>query len=53
MSGRLLAEIGRLQKLLQDHGVESCEDLCLAVCMGPCEGRTSPTRAIDGPEAQK
>lgn len=33
-----LAEIARLQKLLQAHGVDSCEDLCLVRCMGPCGG---------------
>ena len=30
--------VRRLQKLLADRGVTSCEDLCLEVCAGPCEG---------------
>lgn len=31
--------IRRLQKLLSDRDVTSCEDLCLEVCAGPCDGR--------------
>jgi len=50
---RLRAELRRFQRIVIDssEGTADCEDLCMVLCAGPCQGINVPARSSSQEEA--